>query len=309
MKVRYNKYSDFLVKRYGEKVYKLPIKLSGTCPNRDEDNIGCHFCGEEGGSFENLDPAMDVKNQLKTNREYISKKYNSNKFIAYFQNYTNTYMSFSIFKESIYSSISDDIVAIYISTRPDCITNDQLAFLKRIKLEYDLDIVMEIGLQTSNYKVLNRINRGHGLAEFIDAVNRCKKYGIDICTHVLIGLPGDEILDTIETSKIVSALKVDQIKLHALYILKDTEFGKQYLEHNLEVISKEEYIERVIIFLRYLSPEVVVQRLIGRSPLEDSLFSNWSTSWWKIQEETINIMELNNFYQGDLFDYLVPKEV
>lgn len=309
MKFRYNKYSDYLVSRYGEKVYKLPIKLSGTCPNRDINNVGCYFCGEEGGSFKNLDPSMDIKNQLKTNREYISKKYNSNKFIAYFQNYTNTYMSLDNFKESIYSSISDDIVAIYISTRPDCITNDQLDFLKSVIQEYKLDIVMEIGLQTSNYKVLNRINRGHGLAEFIDAVIRCKSYGIMVCAHVLIGLPGDEVLDTIETSKIISALKIDQIKLHALYILKDTEFGRQYLDNKLEVISKDEYIKRVILFLRYLSPEVIVQRLIGRSPVEDSLFSNWSTSWWKIRDEIVNIMDLNNYYQGDLFDYLAPKEV
>lgn len=309
MKFRYNKYSDYLVKRYGEKVYKLPVKLSGTCPNRDINNVGCHFCGEEGGSFENLDPSMDIKNQLKVNKEYISKKYNSNKFIAYFQNYTNTYMSLNSFKESIYSSISEDIVAVYISTRPDCITNEQLAFLKTIMQEYKIDIVMEIGLQTSNYKVLNIINRGHGLAEFIDAVIRCKTYGIEVCTHVLIGLPGDEILDTIETSKIVSALKIDQIKLHALYILKNTEFGRQYLDQKLEVISKDEYIKRVIVFLRYLSPDIVVQRLIGRSPSEDSLFSNWATSWWKIHDEIMNIMELNNYYQGDLFDYLAPKEV
>ncbi len=308
MNSRYTLYSNYLLNKYGQKVYKLPIKLKGTCPNRIS-NTGCHFCGEEGGSFENLDPSLSVIEQLNKNKNYISKKYNANKFIAYFQNYTNTYMEFSVFVETIKAAVTDDIVAIYISTRPDCITNKQLEFLYSIRIKHDIDIVLEIGLQTVNYKILNSINREHGLAEFIDAVIRAKRYGIQMCTHVLVGLPGEEILDVIETAKVLSALKIDQVKLHALYILKNTVLGDQYLNGEIKVISKDEYVNRVICFLRYLDPEIVVQRLIGRSPLEESLFSNWSTSWWKIRDEIIEIMEMKNYYQGDLFDYLEPKEV
>lgn len=308
MNYRYTVYSDFLSNKYGTKVYKLPIKLDGTCPNREE-GCGCHFCGEEGGSFENLDPSLSVKEQLTKNKAYIAKKYNAKKFIAYFQNYTNTYIEFERFKKVISAAIDKDIVAIYISTRPDCISNKQLEFLESISKEFEIDIVMEIGLQTINYKILRDINRGHGLAEFIDSVIRCKTYGIDICVHVLIGLPGEEEIDVVETAKLLSTLKIQQVKLHALYVLKDTVFGELFENGKLELITKDEYIDRVILFLRFLDPQIVVQRLIGRSPLEDSLFSNWSTSWWKIRDEIIDIMDMKKYYQGDLFDYLEPKEV
>lgn len=305
----YNKYSDYLKEKYGEKVYKLPIKVAGTCPNRDGTcgSGGCAFCGEEGGSFENLSEELSIKEQFKKNREYIQKRYNANKFIAYFQNYSNSYMSLSKFKEMINSVLDFDIVGIYISTRPDCISEEQLKFLADVKKNYKLEILLELGLQTSNYRTLIDLNRGHTLAEFIYASNLIKSYGLKICTHVIIGLPGDEMVDAIETSKLISALAIDQVKLHALYILKKTEYGKRYESGKIDVISKEDYISRVISFLRYLDPKIVVQRLIGRSPKEDSLFSNWSCSWWLVQEEIEKIMTENGYKQGDLFYYLGSK--
>lgn len=305
----YRKYSEFLKQKYGEKVYKLPIKLKGTWPNRDGsigDN-GCSFCGDEGGSFENLEPDIPIADQLAINKNHISKKYNAKKFIAYFQNYTNTYFNINKFKKMINQAIDEDIVAIYISTRPDCIDDEQLEYLKKVKEKYKIDIVIELGLQTANYKVLYNINRGHGLAEFIDAVIRCNNNKIDICTHIIIGLPDDKDIDIIETAKIISALKIQQVKIHALYILKNSVFGKMYESGKLETIGKDEFIDRVILFLRYLDPSIVIQRLIGRSSEEDSLFSNWSTSWWKIQDEILNKMTKNGYRQGDLFNYLIPK--
>lgn len=306
----YRKYSTYLKDRYGEKTYKLPVKINGTCPNRD-GTIGwggCSYCGDEGGSFENLDGTLSVKSQLETNKAYISKKYKANKFIAYLQNFTNTYMPFNRFKESINEAIDDDIVAIYISTRPDSITDQQLRFLSEIKEERKIDILFELGLQSVNYKILKEMNRGHGLAEFIDACLRLKAYGFDICTHMIIGLPKEERIDIIEGARILSSLRVDQVKLHALYLVKNTIYGTKYLQGELEIISLEEYKARVILFLRNLSPEIVVQRLIGRSAEEDSLFSNWGVSWWKIHDEIVKEMEDSGFYQGDLFDSFAPVE-
>lgn len=306
----YRKYSTYLKDRYGEKIYKLPIKINGSCPNRD-GTIGwggCSYCGEEGGSFENLDGSLSVKSQIETNKAYISKKYKAKKFIAYLQNFTNTYMPIDRFKESIYQALGDDIVAIYISTRPDSITDQQLSFLKKIKEAESIDILFELGLQSVNYKILKDMNRGHGLAEFIDACLRIRAYDFEICTHMIVGLPMEERIDVVEGARILSSLKVDQVKLHALYLVKNTVYGSKYLKGELEVISLEEYKTRVILFLRNLSPEIVVQRLIGRSSEEDSLFSNWGVSWWKIQDEIISEMEASGFYQGDLFDGFSPIE-
>lgn len=305
-KMVYYRFSDYVKEKYGEKVYKLPLKLAGTCPNRDGSigYGGCAFCDEKGGSFENLDYKLPVKEQLHINRDYISKRYKVNKFIAYFQNYTNTFLKEDEFKAVIDEVLEGDIVAIYISTRPDCIPDYQLEYLKNISLKHGVDIVLELGLQTVNYHILGDLNREHSLAEFIDACIRIHSYGFSICTHMIIGLPGDGRVDIIEGAKILSALKIEQIKLHALYVLKDTKYGKMYMNNELNIISLDEYKERVILFLRYLDPNIVVQRIIGRSDRDDSLFSNWGTSWWKIHDEIINMMIERGVSQGDLFNYL-----
>lgn len=303
----YNTYSCFLKKKYGEKIYKLPIKINATCPNRDGllGYGGCIFCGIEGGSFENLNYNFSITEQLEINREKISKKYGVNKFIAYFQNFTNTYINLGKFKNMVEEAAnSNNIVGISISTRPDCITRFHLDILKELEIEKNLDICLELGLQTANYQILKKLNRGHGLAEFIRAQKLIKEYGFESCVHIIIGLPGENMEDVVETSKILSVLEVDFVKIHSLYILKNTALGKMYLKNKITLIEKQEYINRVIEFLRYLSSDIVVERVIGRAPEEDSLFCNWGNSWWVIRDEIIKIMTENGIYQGDKTFYM-----
>lgn len=297
----YNEYSEYLKLKYGEKVYKLPVNISCTCPNRDGTlgYGGCTFCADVGTGFEMLDNSLSVKEQLKQNMEYISKKYKANKFIAYFQNYTNTYMDMEKFKNYINDAIMDNIVEIAISTRPDCISEDKLKFLYEIQNKYNVNISIELGLQTVNYHTLKTINRGHTLAEFIDAVLRIKRYNFEICTHIILNLPNDDIIDTIETAKILSVLKVDQVKIHSLYIMDNTEMGRLYKNKEITVISKDEYVERVVVFLEHLNEDIVVQRLAGRAPKENSLFVNWGMSWWRIKDEILCKMESEKRYQGN----------
>lgn len=302
----YNSYGEYLKSKYGEKVYKLPIKLPLTCPNRDGNKGvgGCTFCGEEGGSFENLSNEKPVFQQIEENKSYISSRYKAQKFIPYFQNFSNTYMPIDKFKGYIKEAIVEDVVAISISTRPDCISEEYLIFLKEIEKENEIDITIELGLQTVNYHSLKKINRGHSLAEYIEAVNLIKKYDFRVCTHIILNLPWDNMLDVIENAKIISALKVDEIKLHSLYIVENTILANQYLNKEFEMVDKDEYIKRVINFLLYLDPNIVVQRLLGRAPEEGTLFVNWDTSWWKIRDEIVEIMKKNNLKQGDMFNYL-----
>lgn len=294
----YRKYSDFLKEKFGEKVYKLPIKLDLTCPNRDGacGYGGCIFCGEEGGSFENN--YGSIKSQLKQNKELIKKKYKANKYISYFQNFTNTYMPIDDFKKSVRESLIDDVVGVSISTRPDCLGDEYLDFLEEINKDYF--VTVELGLQTSNYHSLKKLNRGHTLAEFIDACIRLKKRNINICTHIIIGLPWDDDLDIIETAKILNVLRVDEVKIHALYIVSGTKLGQMYEEGKIKTISLEDYKRKVILFLRHLNNDIIVERIIGRAPEENSLFCNWDTSWWKIRDDIVKIMQENNYCQGDL---------
>ena len=289
----YRTYSKYLRDIYGEKVYKLPVKLNLSCPNRD-GNIatgGCIFCGEEGGSFENCHVSMSVKDQVLRNKEYISKKYNAKKFIVYFQNFTNTYLGMDDFKKMIEDSIvDDDIIGISLSTRPDCILEEQLLFLKEFQNGRNLEIDFELGLQTVNYRTL------------INAVNLIHKFGFRVCTHIIVGLPWDDELDMVESAKILSALNVEEVKLHSLYIVKNTVLGEMYSKGEIDLITKEKFIDLVIAFLRNLDKNIVLQRLLGRVPEENSLFCNWNTSWWKIRDEILEKMEKYNYKQGDLFN-------
>jgi radical SAM protein (TIGR01212 family) len=305
----YNKFSDYLKNRYGTKVYKLPLNLPVTCPNRDGkiSSKGCSFCGEEGAGFENLPNFLSVSEQLDKNSKYIGENYKSEKFIAYFQNYSNTYLPLNDFKRYILEAVRENIVAIYISTRPDCVPVSYLEFLRDIKEQKSIDIVIELGLQTVNYHALKELNRGHLLAEFIDAVLAIRNYGLESCAHYILDLPMDTIEDTVEGARILSALKVNQVKCHSLYILKDTDLGDRYLRGEIVPVTSDEYIERVISFLEYLDPSIVIQRLIGRAPEERSLFCNWGMSWWKLHDMIEKKMVDEGRFQGSKFDYLNGK--
>ncbi|MFA5523007.1 MAG: TIGR01212 family radical SAM protein [Tissierellales bacterium] len=305
----YRVYSDYLKERYGVKVYKLPVNLPLTCPNRDGcvGHGGCIFCGEEGAGYENLSNTISVRDQLLQNKEYIRKKYKAEKFIAYFQNFSNTYMGFEAFKKYIKDAILEDIVEISISTRPDCISDSYLEFLSTVRQENDVNISFELGLQTVNYHSLKMINRGHSLAEFIDSILRIKPYGFDVCVHLILDLPWDKLEDAIECAKIMSALSVEQIKLHSLYIVENTVLEKMYKNGEIILLSKEEYIVRAVAFLEHLHPDIVIQRVIGRAPEENTLCVNWNTSWWKIRDEILERMEEMKTYQGKKCDYLNGK--
>ncbi|WP_138158985.1 TIGR01212 family radical SAM protein [Peptoniphilus catoniae] len=302
----YNKYSNFLKKNFGEKVYKLPIKIDGlTCPNRDGKlgYGGCIFCGEEGGSFENK--FGTITQQLEESKKIISEKYKAKKYIAYFQNFTNTYLDFEKFKNNIEECLLDDVVGVSISTRPDCLPDKYLDFLYEINKNFM--VTLELGLQTANYRTLKKINRGHGVAEFVDAVIRCHKRGLRVCAHVILNLPFDDFDDNIETAHLLNALNVEEVKLHALYVLENTKLGLMYKNKEFQIITLEEYKERVILFLQHLDKNIVVQRLIGRAPEENSLFCNWNTSWWKIRDDIEKIMKDSNFCQGEYIERIDKK--
>ncbi len=303
---RYRTYSKHLREKFGCKVYKLPVNLPGTCPNRDGTlgTGGCIFCDEEGSGFDALPNNMAVKEQLLANKAYFQKRFKAQKFIAYFQAFTNTYLPLDQFKANMEAAAEEeDIAGISISTRPDCIANSYLDFLQDLQKRYQLDINVELGLQTVNYHTLRRVNRGHTLAEYVDTVLRVKKRGFGICTHLILNLPGDNMIDVIENAKMMSVLQSDYVKLHSLYVVKDTPLGKMYKQGRLEMITLEEYVQRVVTFLEYLDPAIVVQRLVGKGPADKVLFSNWDTSWWKLKQKIEELLETRDTYQGRLFNY------
>lgn len=301
--MNYKKYSEALKDKYGEKVYKIPINLPISCPNRDGKigSGGCIFCGEIGTGFEAQSASLSVAEQLHKNIEIIAPKYHANKFIAYFQNYTNTYMALDVFEKVLNEACIENVVGLSISTRPDCITAPYLDVLKSVGLKNKVDIEIELGLQSININTLEILNRGHGLSEYIEAVMCIKTYGFTICTHLIGNLPWDTERDFYEGAKLMNVLGVDAVKIHSLYILKNTVLGIWYENDAFDMITPDAYIDRVIQFLRILKPTVVVQRLFGRAPEEDTLFCNWDMSWRKLQNQLEVRMDQHGYRQGDLY--------
>ncbi len=311
MNERYNVYSTYLKERYGEKVYKLPISIPDTCPNRDGTlgTRGCAFCGSIGAGYENLPADMTIQRQIEANIAHIQPKYKANKFIAYFQNFTNTYIRPDVFRQYLIEACRPDIVGIAVATRPDCVNTTYFDIMAEIKETYGVDILVEFGLQTVNYKTLQKINRGHTLAEYIDAMMMIQAYPFRNCTHVILDLPWDTMEDVVETAKIISALPTHEIKLHALYIIKNTVMADWYKTGEIQLISAEEYVDRVVTFLEYTRPDIVFQRLIGRAPKEATEFANWGMGWWKIRDMIDAELARRDTRQGAKCTYLHGKAV
>lgn len=302
----YLSFSDFLMKRYHKKIYKLPVNLKVTCPNRD-GTIGvggCIFCSDEGAGFELPSDEISVSEQLKRNAKFIGEKYKAEGFIPYLQNFTNTYMPLDEFKNVIEQLNIENAVAISISTRPDCVTTEHLEILKEFKEKTGLDIILECGLQSINHKTLKKINRGHTLAEFIDTTIKAKSYGFLVGVHLILNLPWDDNEDVIEAAKILTSLNVDIVKLHSLYILKNTPLATLYENGEISIISPEEYIKRCAIFAEHLKEDIAIERFFGRAPEELCLFENWGRSWRYLFNELEKYFEENNIAQGSKCNYL-----
>ncbi len=301
-KLPYYPFSSYLVEKYGEKVYKLPVNLNLTCPNLD-GNMGvggCIFCNNQGGSYENLSSSLSIKEQVKLNKQKMQNRFGVQKFIVYFQSYTNTYQSLKSLQEMVLEIPMENVVRIDIATRPDCISVDQLAWLAEFQTTTGIDITLELGLQTANYHTLKRLNRGHGLSEFVECQLMANHYNLRTCVHLILALPWDDEVDTVETARLMNVTKVKEVKLHSLYIARNTVLGEMYKRGEVALKTKEEFIVQTISFLRHLDKAIVVQRLLGRAPESDSLFCNWSESWWKIRDEIVLRMNQANDKQGDL---------
>lgn len=275
---------------------RLPINAGFTCPNRTNGRPGCLFCDETGSGFTTFS-GKSIKQQISLMKEKYKKK-GINKFIAYFQNYTNTFAPVDVLRELYTQAIDEDIVQLDIATRPDCIDKNVLEVLDDIRHHYSVGISIDIGLQSANYHTLVKVNRGHTLADYIYAVKLIKEYNFEIVSHVILNLPGDNMLDVIESAKILSALKVDGVKIHSLYIVEGTIFGEMFKAGKLKISPLESYVARVVSFLENLSPKITIHRLVADPPLNGTLFGNWGKTKNDIIKLIENELKRKDTYQG-----------
>ena len=295
---RYNQFSSYLKNKFGAKVYKITIDAGFSCPNRDGkiSTGGCIFC-DEGGSFSQAHSnLLSIQEQVNTGAKALHDRFKAEKFMSYFQAYTNTYRPVNEL-EKIYKSALNhpDIVGLSIGTRPDCVENDKLDLISDISKDYYTWI--EYGLQSVHDKTLLKINRGHDFNCFLDAYERTKERGINVCVHVIFGLweSRDEILQTAEK---LAELKVDGVKIHMLCALKDTKLATLYENKEIDFMSEEEYVQLVCDFLEILPPETTIHRLAGNGLKKNLIAPRWLGAKLdclnKIDREFVN----RNSYQG-----------
>lgn len=293
---RYNQFNDWLKQKFGERTLKICIDGGFSCPNRDGTKgcNGCTFCGER-GSGENT-KRLDIPTQV-LNHLNSYKGSRANKFIAYFQNFSNTYGDINTLKQKYNSALIDNrIVALAIATRPDCITEDIVKLLQRYSKKYY--VYVELGFQTSNENVANKFNRGYTNQDFINAVNMLNKYGIDVVTHIMVGLPYEEPNDVLNTVNFINNLPIMGVKIHSTYIIKNTALEQLYLNKLYTPLTLDSYVDNVCNILSNINPQIIICRITGDAPKNLLVAPEWNAHK-KIILNSINA-ELNkrNIFQG-----------
>ena len=297
---RYNHLNEYFKKKFGERTLKICIDGGFTCPNRDGtlSTKGCIFCGNR-GSGEHLN-FIDIPSQLK-NFFNSYKASRANKFIIYFQNFTNTYDTIENLKKKYDSALIDNrIVGISIATRPDCITEEICKLLNSYKNK--LEVFVELGLQTANDETAKIINRGYKSRIFTKAVELLNKYNLETIVHIMVGLPNESIIDIKNTINFINNHNIQGLKIHSTYIIKNTELANMYQNGTYTPISLEYYIETATYILTHINPKIIIHKISGDAPKSLLLAPSWNSHKKWILNGIDKYMRENNLYQGIYFN-------
>lgn len=296
---RYHTFNYYLKNKYHCKVAKVGLNAGFTCPNRDGSKGvgGCIFCSDSGSG----DFAGNVHDSLQTQfnqvSQILSNKWPGCKYIAYFQANTNTYGPVEKIKKCVEPFINKkDVVAISIATRPDCLNNDVLEYLKDVNSRCDLWV--ELGLQTIHDRTGLIINRCHSYQDFLDGLNKLRVLNINVCVHIINGLPYETPEMMLETAKTVGQLDIQAIKIHMLYIIENTKLHQLYLKKPFKILDREEYIKLVVEQLAYLPENIVIERLTGDGKIDDLIAPLWSVKKVTILNDIDKMMVAKDYYQG-----------
>ena len=300
MNGRYYSLNEYLKNQFGEKVYKLALDIGCTCPNRDGtlNTKGCIFC--HNGSSHFAQSGENIEIQIENAKNRVKNKTKSNKFIAYFQSFTNTYGDINKLENAFTKAIMrDDIVAISIGTRPDCLPPDILDLLER--LNEIKPVWVELGLQTANEKTAEYIRRCYSNSVYENAVNELKNRGITVITHIIIGLPNETENDILNTVDFAVKCGTDGVKLQLLHILKDTDLYEDYKKGIVKPLSIEEYMKILFSCIERIPQNIVIHRITGDAPKKYLVEPQWSADKKNVLNTINREMENKNIIQGKCF--------
>lgn len=284
---RYTTFTEELRQRFGCRVQRISLDAGLTCPNRDGSlgTGGCSFCGDRGAAAVGVQIELPLAEQLQRSKNYLAKKFRAEKFLAYFQAYSNTYASVEALRKLYATALSDpDLVGLIIGTRPDCLPEPVLDLLSELHAKTYL--WLELGMQTMHDHSLAALNRGHDHACFVDAVQRCQARGLRVCAHLILGLPGETREQMLASVRELNRLKVDGVKLHHLHVLKGSRLEQAYHRGELQLFEREAYVQLVCDAVELLDPRIVIHRLMG-----DGRSELVAPDWSRRKLEVLNLID------------------
>ena len=300
---RYNDLDTYYKIKYGKKIIKLPLDGGFTCPNRDGtlSSRGCIYCSDAGAGEWTYRSVGDIKAQISYQKKILAKPGREEGYIAYFQNFTNTYGDVARMREMFHAAINeDDIVGLSIATRADCLPYEVLNLLE--ELNENTDLTIELGMQSVNDNTLKFINRGYSHQEFDNGVQKLCSLGIEMVAHIIVGLVGEDIDDYLRDISYINYRGIEGIKIHNLYIENNTYLKSYYEKNNITYdMTKDDYADIVVTMLRHLNPEVIVNRLTGDGIGANIAYPKWSKNKGAVLSTIDKIMKDGDFRQGDLW--------
>jgi hypothetical protein len=298
--LRINSYGHYLRQRFGCRVSKVNVDAGFTCPNRDgsKGTGGCIYCNNVSFSPRDTLAEISLEDQLASGMTYHRTRLKSEKFIVYFQKYTNTYASLEHLADLYQRALAvPDVLGISVGTRPDCLTDEVLELLANIaKRHY---VCLELGLQSADNAILKQINRGHSLEDFLNTVERASGRGFDLCAHLIHGFPDEQPQEFLKSADLVNSLSgITSVKLHQLHAVEGTELAAMYRRGEFDPITLEQYVTTAADFLERLAPRISVQRLYGSSPIEIRVAPQWGLKNNQMWYAVLNELKRRDSLQG-----------
>lgn len=297
---KYYTLNDFYKNKFHSKVFKVALNGDFTCPNRDGSisHEGCIFCSESGSGDFAGNKYKTLAEQFEDIKNIMLKKWPEGKYIAYFQANTNTYGPIKKLRKLFYEALSldENVIGISIATRPDCLPKEVLDLLEKLNAKTYLTV--ELGLQTIHKDSLDYINRGHDLDTFVTAVKELRKRNINVVVHIINGIPKETKEMMIDTVKLLNKLDIQGIKIHMLYVQKNTILEKIYEKEKFHLLTLEEYVDIVVSQLKILKDNIVVHRISGDAPRNQLIAPKWTLKKFVVSNEIDKLMRTKNIFQG-----------
>lgn len=301
-KKRYSDYNGYLRNLFGQRVQKITVDAGLSCPNRDGtlSQKGCIYCNSKGSGSGAFGRGLSIAQQIEAGKIGMTKKYKAKKFLAYFQSYSNTYTTCAHMKQLYDQALAcDGMVGMAIGTRPDCVDEEKIALIQSYTNQYL--VWLEYGLQSVHDVTLSLINRGHDFADFARAVVMTRGRGINICCHIILGLPGEDRAMMLESARVLADMGINGVKIHLLYVIKETLLDRMWQKGDYTCMEQQAYVDMVCDFLELLPKDIIIQRITGDPHGEELRAPAWAGRY----RETFNMiqqtLELRDSFQGQKY--------